>query len=70
MTIAIPSEDWLPFAQMSIPEFAQFLLTSAEPVNLKRFQSSPRGPKKPVNKKKYDPKHPHVATARLLKNQQ
>jgi Transposase DDE domain len=70
MSIAIPAEDWRPFAQMSIPEFAQWLLTWAEPVNLKRFQSSPRGPKKPVNKKKYDPKHPHVATARLLKNQQ
>jgi hypothetical protein len=28
--------------------------------------SSPRGAKKPTNKKKYDPKHPHVATFRLL----
>jgi hypothetical protein len=35
-------------------------------VNLKRFSSSPRGPKKTKAKPAYDPKHPHIATAKLL----
>ena len=69
MEIAIPSEDWPIFAQMSLTEFVQSLRTWAENVNLKRFRKSPRGSKKPSNKKKFNPKHPYVSTARLLKNQ-
>ena len=68
MEIAIPAEDWRIFVQMSLAEFIQSLLNCAEGVNLKRFRKSTRGPKKPTTKKKFDPKHPHVSTARLLKN--
>jgi hypothetical protein len=66
MEIAIEAEKWKPFAHWSVALFAEFLRDCASHVNLKRFLSSPRGPKKPTNKKKYDPKHPHVATFRLL----
>lgn len=66
MEIAIVAEDWQPFALMSVVLFAEFLRDCASCVNLKRFLSSPRGAKKPTNKKKYDHKHPHVATFRLL----
>lgn len=69
MEIAIPLEDWRIFIQMSLAEFVQSLRNCAEEVNLKRFHKSTRGPKKPTTKKKFDPKHPHVSTARLLKNQ-
>lgn len=69
MEIAIPAEDWRIFVQMSLAEFIQSLRNCAEGVNLKRFRKSTRGPKKPKTKKKFDPKHPHVSTARLLKNQ-
>lgn len=69
MEIAIPLEDWRIFIQMSLAEFVQSLRNCAEEVNLKRFRKSTRGPKKPTTKKKFDPKHPHVSTARLLKNQ-
>lgn len=69
MEIAIPLEDWRIFIQMSLAEFVQSLRNCAEEVNLKRFYKSTRGPKKPTTKKKFDPKHPHVSTARLLKNQ-
>ena len=66
MEIAISAEDWQPFAQMSVVSLAAFLRECATHVNLKRFLSSPRGAKKPTTRKKYDPKHPHVATFRLL----
>jgi IS4 transposase len=69
MEIAIPAEDWRIFVQMSLAEFIQSLRNCAEGVNLKRFRKSTRGPKKPKTKKKFDPKHPHVSTAKLLKNQ-
>jgi Transposase DDE domain len=66
MEIAITAEDWQPFAQMNVVLIAEFLRDCARHVNLKRFLSSPRSAKKPTTKKKYDPKHPHVATFRLL----
>ncbi|WP_373541535.1 hypothetical protein [Chamaesiphon sp.] len=66
MEIAIAADDWKPFALMSVLLFVQFLRDCASHVDLKRFLSSPRGAKKPTTKKKYDSKHPHVATFRLL----
>jgi hypothetical protein len=66
MEIAIGAEDWKPFAQMSVVLLAEFLRSCASHLDLKRFLSSPRSAKKQPTKKKYDPKHPHVATFRLL----
>lgn len=66
MEIALAPTDWQIFVAMATAEFAQCLQDWAALVNLKRFRKSPRGPKKPRIKKKFDPKHPHVATARLL----
>jgi hypothetical protein len=66
MMIALPAPAWEPFEQMAIEPFAETLKAWAAKVDLKRFKSSPRGPKKTVKKTKYDPKHPHVSTARLL----
>lgn len=69
LDVAIPPEEWHPFPTMTNTAFAQSLRQWAERVNLKRFRKSKRGPKKATTKKTFDPKHPHVATARLLKNQ-
>ncbi len=69
MMIALPPPFWLPLAQMSVPQFAQTLQQWAALVNLKRFSSSPRSPKKSKIQPVYDPKHPHLSTARLLKQQ-
>jgi hypothetical protein len=66
MEIALPSEDWEPFGSMKPAKLAQYLKEWSALVNLKRFRKSTRGPKKPTTKKKFDPKHPHIATARLL----
>jgi hypothetical protein len=70
LEIAIPPEDWQMFQTMTHTAFAQSLRQWAARVNLKRFRKSKRGPKKATTKKPFDPKHPHVATARLLNNQQ
>jgi len=66
MMIALPAPDWQLWTRMSVEAFADSLKLWAASVNLKRFASSPRSPKKTVPKRVYDPKHPHVSTARLL----
>jgi hypothetical protein len=70
LEIAILPEEWQMFAAMTNTAFAQSLRQWVERVNLKRFRKSKRGPKKATTKKPFDPKHPHVATARLLNDQQ
>ena len=66
MMIALPPPLWQPWADLSVTDFADTLKQWADKVDLKRFISSPRGAKKPKTKGIYDPKHPHVSTARLL----
>jgi hypothetical protein len=66
MMIAIPLEHWQVFAVMTPVVFAKTMLMLAGKVNLRHFQKHPRGPKKPQPKRTYDPKHPHVSTAKLL----
>jgi IS4 transposase len=66
LEIAILAQDWQVFRAMDSVAFAQCLRQWAELVNLQRFRKSKRGQKKPTAKKPFDPKHPHVATARLL----
>src|SRR5512143_2550159 len=66
MTVALPTEHWQGFRTLPLTEFVAFLLTLAHNVRLARFRKHPRGPKKPQPKRSYDPKQPHVATARLL----
>ncbi|NJN22633.1 MAG: transposase [Leptolyngbya sp. RL_3_1] len=67
MMIALPEPLWQPFAVMPVEAFSVALKGWATAIDLKRFKSSPRGPKKPKQKAQFDPKHPHVSTARLLK---
>ena len=67
MMIALPTPEWQPFGEMSVERFALVLQQWSAQVNLKRFSSNPRSPKKPQPPLAYDPKHPHVSTARLLK---
>ena len=66
MIIAIRDEEWAEFRNLSQAQFVMILKQLAKKVNLQRFRKHPRGPKKPVPKRKYDPKHPHVSTAQLL----
>ena len=66
MMIALPPEDWQDLGTMSLPQFSSLLQNWGQLVNLKAFTSSPRKPKKKKPKPAYDPRHPHVSTARLL----
>jgi hypothetical protein len=66
MMIAYPPDEWRIFRDMTDAEFAEFLRRVAQQVNLDRYPKSHRGPKKPKQKRRYDKKHPHVATAHLL----
>ncbi|MGB8698639.1 MAG: IS4 family transposase [Thermosynechococcaceae cyanobacterium] len=66
LMIAIPSEHWQSFQQMSEQDLAEQLKVLAQQVNLKRFRKQPRKSKTKTKKRVSDPKHPHVSTAKLL----
>ena len=66
MMIAIPEESWSLFGEMTAGELGRVLKDLAGRVRLERLQKHGRGPKKPVAKKPWNKKQPHVATARLL----
>jgi len=66
MAEALPAQDWQVFRLLPLTAFVACLLTLAEHVRWARFRKHPRGPKKPPPKRSYDPKHPHVSTARLI----
>jgi IS4 transposase len=70
MMIAIPDEQWLAFRALTPEELAVVLRQWAEHVDLARYTKHPRGPKKLPPKRKYDPKHPHVSTAKVLQQRQ
>jgi hypothetical protein len=66
MMIAIPEEEWLIFRDMSVVDLARVLRELAGQIQWEQFKKSVRGPKKPQPKRKYDKKHPHVSTAKVL----
>lgn len=66
MMISIPEENWSVFPKLSPAAFAALMLDLASKIRLELFKKHKRGPKKPRQKPKADPKHPHVSTARLL----
>ena len=66
MMIAIGAEEWEIFRELTDAELIQVLRKLAKKVKLSKFRKHPRGPKKPVAKRKSDPKTPHVSTAKLI----
>ena len=70
MMIAIPQEQWFAFRTLTPEELAGVLRQLAQHVNLARYTKHPRGPKKPAAKRNYDPKHPHISTAKVLEQRQ
>ena len=66
MMIALPPEDWSDLGTMSQPQFSSLLQDWGRKVKLEAFTSTKRKPKKKKLKPPYDPRHPHVSTARLL----
>ncbi len=66
MMIAISEDEWKEFRLLTQRQLIAIMKKLSKNVKLSRFLKHPRGPKKPVAKRKSDPKHPHVSTARLL----
>jgi hypothetical protein len=66
MMIAIPPPEWRLFQELSRSQLAEVLVELAQKIRLQAVRKYRRGPKKPQSKRKYDPKHPHVSTAKLL----
>ncbi len=66
MMIALPASRWTIFRDMSDAKFAQVLKDFADHLNLSKYRKHPRGPKKPVPKKRKYKNGGHVSTARLL----
>ncbi len=66
MMIAIPPPEWQFFQDLSRPRLAELLVELAQNIRLSAFRKHRRGPKKPRSKPKYDPKRPHVSTAKLI----
>jgi IS4 transposase len=66
MMIATGEEAWAVFGGMTVAELVAALRELAGNVRLQKYRRQPRGPKKPARKRKYNKKHPHVATSRLL----
>jgi IS4 transposase len=66
MMIAIPPPEWQRFQTLSRPQLVELLVELARHIRLSAFRKHRRGPKKPRAKPKYDPKRPHVSTAKLI----
>ena len=66
MMIAIRPPEWLLFRTMSATELANTLRELATRVNLAKYKKAPTKPKKPKTPRQFDPKQPHVSTAKIL----
>jgi len=66
MMIAIAPEYWAVFTDFSLEQLADTLQSLAAQVRLSSFLKQPRAPKKKKDPPQYDPRHPHVSTAKLL----
>ncbi len=66
MMMAIPPPEWPFFQDLSRPRLAELLVELAQKIRLSAFRKHRRGPKKPRSKPKYDPKRPHVSTAKVI----
>jgi len=68
--IAIPIETWSGIGAWSVGDMAKWLLGLAGGANLKRYRKATRGPKKPRPPHTRFPEAKHVATSRLLNDEQ
>jgi hypothetical protein len=66
MMIAIDSDHWIVFQQMTLSRLVKILKMLSEKVRLSAFRKHPRGPKKAQPKRKSSKSRPHVSTARII----
>ena len=66
MMIAVEDEHWAVFEHMTTSQLVKVLKMLAANVKLSAFRKHPRGPKKPLPKRKGSKNQPHVSTAKVL----
>ena len=66
MKIAIKSDHWHVFHEMTDAKMVKVVRALAQKVELSKFKKNPRGPKKPKPKRKKLKNKPHVSTFKLL----
>jgi Transposase DDE domain len=68
MMIALPPENWAPFAELSLADFVKRLREVASQANLRKYPLSHRKPKPPgaPKRSRKNKRSQHTATARLL----
>ena len=66
MMIALPAPQWQCFQTLSVVALVMLLQDLAGRIRLSSFSKKRRGPKKPVTKKPYNRKRPHVSTQKQL----
>ena len=66
MMVAIPPEEWRPFATMSLTEFVKHLKFLAQRVDVLRYRKHRRGPKKPAPARGQYHNGGHASTAKIL----
>ncbi|AMV25132.1 Transposase DDE domain protein [Gemmata sp. SH-PL17] len=68
--IAVPAEAWVEIGVWSVGRMAEWLVGLARGANLGRYRKATRGPKKPRPPRTRFPDAKHVATSRLLNDEQ
>jgi IS4 transposase len=68
MMVALPPPQWASFRRMSVAAFAATLRGIAQHVDLRRYEKSTRGPKKPPPTKDQYRNGGHVSTHKLLRD--
>jgi hypothetical protein len=68
--IAVPGEMWSEIGSWSAEQMSGWLVSPAERTTLARYPKSKRGPKKPKTRRTRFADKTHIATSRLLKDEQ
>jgi hypothetical protein len=66
MMVAIPPEQWTPFATMPLKEFVNHLKSMAKNVDIVKYRKHKRGPKKPPPPRGQYHNGGHASTAKIL----
>lgn len=70
LAIAVPADTWSGIGQWSVEQMSQWLASLATRTQLSRYPKSKRGPKKPKTRRTRFADRTHIATSRLLNDEQ
>ena len=70
LAIAVPGETWSEIGSWSVEQMSRWLVSLAKRTKLSRYPKSKRGPKKPKTRRTRFADKKHIATSRLLNDEQ